>query len=68
MNQSGSRSGGGAFGALLTTVLLLVAFSIFFNLFLIVPFFIFIGGVIAMVISDRRKSREDARGASEDGA
>lgn len=68
MNQSGSRSGGGAVGALLTSVALLIAFSIFFNLFLIVPFFIFIGGVIAMVISDRRRSREEARSAPEEGS
>ncbi|MCO5315019.1 MAG: hypothetical protein M9938_02485 [Solirubrobacterales bacterium] len=63
MSETGKTGGGSALAALFVSVGLLIAFAIFFNLFLIVPFFIFIGGLIAMVVSDRRKSRDEATNA-----
>lgn len=45
--------------ALLSAIALLLVFAIFFNLFLVVPFFIFLGGIVAMLVSDSRKSRKN---------
>ncbi len=67
--MSGAQgSGGSVFGALVVTIGLLIAFSVFFNLFLVVPFFIFLGGLVAMFISDRRRGREESSPAPEDGS
>lgn len=49
-------NGGGAIGALFFTLGLMVLFVIMFSTFLILPFFIFIAGIIAMIVSDRRNS------------
>ncbi len=49
-------SGGGAIGALFFTLGVMVLFVIMFSTFLILPFFIFIAGIIAMIVSDRRNS------------
>lgn len=53
-----SRTGGSAFAALVSAIALLIVFAIFFNLFLIVPFFIFLGGIVAMLVSDSRRGRK----------
>lgn len=49
-------NGGGAIGALFFTLGLMVLFVIMFSTFLILPFFIFIAGIIAMIVSDRKNS------------
>ena len=49
-------NGGGAIGALFFTLGLMVLFVIMFSTFLILPFFIFIAGIIAMIVSDRRNN------------
>lgn len=59
MSES-SRSGGSAIGALFVVIGLLLLFSIFFNLFLVVPFFIFLGGIVAMLVSDSRRGRKES--------
>jgi uncharacterized membrane protein len=56
LSQGGRSSGGGPIGALFFVLGVLLIFAIGFDFFLIVPFFIFIGGIIAMLISDRRRS------------
>jgi uncharacterized membrane protein len=48
----------GAIGALLFVVGVLIIFAIGFDFFLVVPFFIFIIGIIAMFVSDRKRSPE----------
>lgn len=48
------NNGGGVFGALIFVVGVLIVFAIMFGLFLIVPFFIFLAGIVLMVVSDRR--------------
>lgn len=56
-NGNGHASGGGsALAALFSALGLLIAFSLLFATFLIVPFFFFIAGIIAMIVSDRRRS------------
>ncbi len=65
-------SGGGAIGALFFTLGVMVLFVIMFSTFLILPFFIFIAGIIAMIVSDRRNSsrrkddEEDDRDVDDD--
>ena len=66
-------NGGGAIGALFFTLGLMVLFVIMFSTFLILPFFIFIAGIIAMIVSDRRNSSrrkddddEDVRDVDDD--
>lgn len=49
------NSGGGVIGALFLSLGLLLLFLVSFGFFLILPFFIFIGGIIAMMISDRKR-------------
>lgn len=53
-------NGGGAIGALFFTVGVLILFSLMFGLFLIVPFFLFLAGIIAMMVSDRRRGRKSS--------
>ena len=48
-------NGGGVFGALIFVIGILVAFSVLFGLFLIVPFFIFLAGIVAMLVADRKR-------------
>lgn len=48
-------NGGGVFGALIFVVGILLAFAVMFGFFLIVPFFIFLAGVIVMLVSDRKR-------------
>jgi Na+-transporting methylmalonyl-CoA/oxaloacetate decarboxylase gamma subunit len=56
---SGSGGGvAGGLGALLFVIGLLVVFALLFASFLVVPFLVFIGGIIAMVISDRKRDPE----------
>ena len=50
-------NGGGAIGALFFVIGALILFALMFSVFLIVPFFLFLAGIIAMMISDRRRSR-----------
>jgi hypothetical protein len=50
------NSGGGVFGALIFVIGILLAFAVMFGFFLIVPFFIFLAGVVVMLVSDRRDS------------
>ena len=50
-------SGGGAIGALFFTIGVMILFVIMFSTFLIVPFFIFLAGIVAMIMSDRKNSR-----------
>lgn len=57
--MSGSGGGvAGGLGALLFVIGLLVVFALLFATFLVVPFLVFIGGIIAMVISDRKRDPE----------
>jgi uncharacterized membrane protein len=55
------NSGGGVFGALFLALGLLLLFVISFGFFLILPFFIFLGGIIAVMISDRKRGRADKK-------
>lgn len=50
--------GGGALGALLFVTGILILFALLFSVFLILPFFIFLAGIIAMLISDRKRDRQ----------
>ncbi|HMT03921.1 MAG TPA: hypothetical protein PKD76_00085 [Solirubrobacterales bacterium] len=52
-------NGGGAFGALIFVVGLLIVFAILFSAFLVIPFFVFLGGIVAMLISDRKRDSGD---------
>lgn len=45
-----------AFGALLFVLGLLLLFAIGFAFFLILPFFVFLFGIVAMIVSDRKRS------------
>lgn len=58
-------NGGGAIGALFFAIGALILFALLFGLFLIVPFFLFLAGIVAMMVSDRRRSR---RSPDENGA
>ncbi len=57
-------NGGGVFGALIFVVGILIAFAILFGFFLIVPFFVFLAGIVVMLVSDRR-DRRSANGSDE---
>ncbi|MGK2932097.1 MAG: hypothetical protein ACSLFD_04930 [Solirubrobacterales bacterium] len=37
----------------------LILFVLMFSVFLILPFFLFLAGIVAMMVSDRRRSRKD---------
>jgi hypothetical protein len=63
LSQGGGGSGGGgAIGALLFVLGALLVFAIGFSFFLIVPFFVFIFGLIAMIVSDRSRSSDSRPG------
>lgn len=52
-----SRSEGGAFQTTLSILVVLgvmVAFCAFFTVFLILPLFIFLAGVVALVVTERK--------------
>ncbi|MCB0862412.1 MAG: hypothetical protein KDB66_04280 [Solirubrobacterales bacterium] len=55
-------NGGGVFGALIYVIGILIVFAILFGFFLVVPFFVFLGGMIAMFVSDRRRDKEAGNG------
>lgn len=52
-------NGGGVFGALIFVIGILIAFAIMFGFFLIVPFFVFLAGIVVMLVSDRKRGRGD---------
>ncbi len=54
-----SGQGGGAFGALFFVIGLLILFCVLFTTFLVIPFFIFLAGIVAMLISDRKRGKEE---------
>lgn len=56
--------GGGVFGALIFVIGILLAFAVMFGFFLIVPFFIFLAGIIVMLVSDRRDSGGNGSGSA----
>ena len=60
--------GGGVLGALIFTIGVLIVFALLFSTFLIVPFFVFLGGIIAMLISDRNRGRGNGNGNGNDPA
>jgi Zn-dependent protease len=47
--------------SVLAVVAALVAFCLFFTVFLLIPFFIFIGGGVALVISERTAKAKKAQ-------
>jgi len=47
-----------AFGALFFVLGVLLLFALGFGFFLILPFFVFLFGIVAMIISDRKRSPE----------
>lgn len=51
------NGGGGVIGALFMALGLLLLFVISFGFFLILPFFIFLAGIIAVMISDRKRGK-----------
>lgn len=53
-------NGGGAFGALVFVIGILAAFAVLFGFFLIVPFFVFLAGIIVMLVSDRKRGGADS--------
>ena len=55
-------NGGGAIGALFFAIGALILFALVFSLFLILPFFLFLAGIVAMMVSDRRRSRKEPDG------
>ena len=50
-------NGGGAIGALFFAIGALILFALIFSIFMILPFFLFLAGIVAMMISDRRRSK-----------
>ena len=58
------NSGGGVFGALIFVIGILLAFAVMFGFFLIVPFFIFLGGITLMLVTDRKRG---GNGSSDNG-
>lgn len=55
-----------AFGALLTVLGVLLLFAVGFQFFLILPFFVFMFGIIAMIISDRKRSAPQVADGEKD--
>lgn len=53
--------GGSVIGSLFVALGLLLLFVVSFGFFLILPFFIFVGGIIAVMISDRKRGRADKK-------
>jgi len=61
-------NGGGAFGALIFVIGLMLVFAVLFSAFLVIPFFVFLGGIIAMLISDRNRKSEDEANSGNSGS
>ncbi|MDQ2700682.1 MAG: hypothetical protein M3Y23_05070 [Actinomycetota bacterium] len=57
MSTGSGNGGGGALGALLFVIGALVLFALMMTVFLIIPFFIFLAGIIAMMIADRKRNK-----------
>jgi len=54
-------------GALLFVLGLMILFALLFSTFLVLPFFIFLAGIVAMIISDRKNaSRKEVEEAPRD--
>lgn len=53
--SGGGGNGGGAVGALIFALVALVLSALSLGLFLLAPFIVFLGGIIAMLISDRKR-------------
>lgn len=64
--NSNGGGGGGALGALFFVIGVLILFALLFSVFLILPFFIFLAGIIAMVISDRKRDRQKSDAEREE--
>jgi uncharacterized membrane protein len=45
-------------GALLFVIGVLIAFALMMGVFLILPFFLFLAGIVAMMVSDRRREKK----------
>jgi uncharacterized membrane protein len=56
---------GGAISALFAALGLLLLFVFSFSFFLILPFFIFLGGIVAMLVSDRKRGKTNDSAATE---
>jgi uncharacterized membrane protein len=54
-----------AFGALFFVLGALLLFAIGFQFFLILPFFVFLFGIVAMIVSDRKRPSAQTRQARE---
>lgn len=52
-------------GALLFAIGVLIAFALMMGLFLVLPFFLFLAGIVAMMVSDRRRDRKDSGDETE---
>jgi len=57
---NGGHSTGGAIAALFFAIGALLLFALGFAFFLVLPFFIFIGGIVAMIVSDRKRDNGPA--------
>lgn len=66
MNSGSGNGGGGIFGALLFVLGILALFALMFGFFLILPFFIFLAGIVAMIISDRKRDRQKSSDEQDD--
>ncbi len=55
MNGNGGHSSGGAIAALFFAIGALLLFAFGFAFFLVLPFFVFLGGIVAMLVSDRKR-------------
>jgi uncharacterized membrane protein len=54
-----------SFGALLFVLGVLLVFAVGFEFFLILPFFVFLFGIVAMIVSDRKRSSTQTKQARE---
>lgn len=61
-------NGGGVIGALVFVIGVLIAFSVLFGFFLVLPFFVFLAGIAAMLISDRKRNKDEKDDEETDAA
>ncbi len=61
MNGNGGHSSGGAIAALFFAIGALLLFAVGFAFFLVLPFFVFLAGIIAMIVSDRKRDSGPAK-------
>ncbi len=61
MNGNGGHSSGGAIAALFFAIGALLLFAVGFAFFLVLPFFVFLAGIVAMIVSDRKRDSGPAR-------